>query len=90
MCDPITLTALIGGAATLGSAALAPKPAKPPPIPAATPDAVRAPNATVRVGNGQDDNTTATTNNPTLTPTVEKRTFGKPVGGLGKSVDLVL
>lgn len=84
MCDPFT-GALLAGGLSLGSALMAPKPAAPPPIPAATPNAARAPGATVRVGNGQDDDTTK---NPTVQPIGligETRSVGRPVGGLGKS-----
>jgi len=89
MCDPVTIAAFIGAGATLGASALAPKPGKPPPTPASTPEGAKAPAATVRVGAGQIDNTTDT-GNVSLTPTVEKRTFGTAIGGLGKSADLVL
>lgn len=83
MCEPLTAL-LLGGAASLGSSLLAPKPAAPPPIPASTPGQARAPGAKVRVGDGQDDETTD--NGPIqLTPQEDKRVFGRPVGGLGRS-----
>lgn len=89
MCDPLTI-GLISGVASLGASLAAPKPASPPPIPAAAPDNPRAPGATVRVGDGQNDNTSDNSNTATVTPQTEKRVFGKPVGGLGRSTDLAL
>lgn len=83
MCGPETLL-LLGGLGSLGSSLLAPKPAAPPPLPVAAPDSPRAPGATVRVGDGQDelDNTTGPTSQVTMKDT---RVFGRPIGGLGKS-----
>lgn len=83
MCEPIT-GALFAGLLGVGSALAAPKPAAPPPIPAPTASAARAPGATVRVGDGQDDDTTKAKVQAAL-PLGETRSFGKPIGGLGKS-----
>ncbi len=85
MCEPTTLALLFGGVASLGSTLMAPKPAAPPPIPAAAPDRARAPGATVRVGDGQDDKTTDPNSPVNITPREDTRVFGRPVGGLGKS-----
>ena len=83
MCEPTTLALLIGGVAS-GAGALMSKPAAPPPVPAAAPEAAKKPGATVRVGDGQDKN--ATDNSPVaLVDQTERRLFGRPVGGLGKS-----
>ena len=84
MCDPATLGLIFSGAAGLGSTLLAPTPAAPPPLPATAPDAAKKPGATVRVGDGQDDNTTDAAP-VTLARTPERRVFGRPVGGLGRS-----
>lgn len=83
MCDPIT-GALLAGGLSLFSAVAAPKPAAPPPLPAAAPDRPRAPGATVRIGDGQDNDTTTQTAAP-ATLLGEVRSVGRPVGGLGKS-----
>lgn len=82
MCDPIT-GMLIAGATSLVGTLAAPKPAKPPPLPAIAAPSARAPGATVHVGDGQDKESddTAKVGNTF----VEQRMFGKPVGGLGKS-----
>lgn len=82
MCDPIS-GLLLAGASSLFGAITTPKPAKPPPLPAITPSAARAPGATVHVGDGQD----RTSGDVESTPDnqfVEKRLFGRPVGGLGR------
>lgn len=82
MCDPIT-GLLLAGASSLFGAITTPKPPKPPPLPANDPAATRAPGATVHVGDGQDRDSNAVE----ITPDnqfVEKRLFGRPVGGLGK------
>lgn len=82
MCDPIS-GLLLAGATSLFGALTAPKPAKPPPLPANAPPSVRAPGATVHVGDGQDkeESTDLLT---AQDPFKEQRVFGRPVGGLGK------
>lgn len=84
MCDPLT-GLLLGGAASLGSALLAPSPAKPPPLPAREAATTRAPGATVHVGDGQDRDKNEAENAPGEVQFQEKRLFGRPVGGLGRS-----
>jgi hypothetical protein len=84
MCDPITLSLLVGGATSLGGALLAPKAPAPPELPATAAAEARKPGATVRVGDGQDDETTEATTAERLSPTVERRVSGKALGGLGK------
>ena len=84
MCDPITGLLLAGATSLVGSLA-APKPAKPPELPAITPDGARAPGATVHVGDGQTKDANEDANAPNRTQFVEQRLFGRPVGGLGKS-----
>lgn len=88
MCWQVLLPVL-GGALGLGASLLAPKPADPPPVPAqiapAVPaDAARAAGATVRIGDGQQDDTTKVEGVATA-EVPETRVFGRPVGGLGKS-----
>lgn len=63
-----------------------PKPEDPPApvIPATPADAARQAGATVRVGDGQNDDTSKTVGVSNVT-VPETRLFGKPVGGLGKS-----
>lgn len=84
MCDPIS-GLLLAGATSLAGSLMTPSPAKPPPLPAVTPAGARAPGATVHVGDGQDRNVNDQENAPTNQPFVERRLFGRPVGGLGKS-----
>lgn len=78
---------LLGGALGLASVLATPKPSMPPPLPnpAATPDAPREGGATVRVGAGQEDQTTDTGQPTTPFSFVEQRGSGKALGGLGKS-----
>lgn len=84
MCEPTSLALLFGGLASGGAALLGNKPAAPPPIPATAPEAAKKPGATVRVGDGQDKN--AVEGAPVaLVDQTERRVFGRPVGGLGKS-----
>lgn len=84
MCVETLAAALIGLGGSLGSALLAPSAAEPPPLPAKAPDQTKAPGATVRVGNGQEDETTDS--GPVqLNRTTDTRVFGRPVGGLGMS-----
>lgn len=83
MCAELIATALIGLGGSLGSALLAGKPAAPPPLPARSPDATKAPGATVRVGAKEDDTTPDQTNAPAVA--TNQRVFGRPVGGLGMS-----
>lgn len=83
MCLETITAALIGLGGSLGSALLAGKPADPPPIPARSPDATKAPGATVRVGAKEDDTTKSETTAPTVS--TDQRVFGRPVGGLGMS-----
>lgn len=79
--------ALFLGAASLGSALLAPKPPDPPKLPAPTPDGSRPKGATVHVGDGQDKAANKDSNAPNRSGRVpETRSFGRAVGGnLGRS-----
>ncbi len=84
MCTGIE-TLLIGGALSLGSSLLQPKPKMPPAaeVPAIAPAPVKQPGAKVIAGDGSQDDET---NNPTsYANPQETRVFGKPVGGLGMS-----
>lgn len=78
---------LLAGALGLGSVLAQPKPSKPPalPNPAATPDAPRESGATVRVGAGQEDQTTKTDGPTNPFSFTEQRGSGQALGGLGKS-----
>jgi hypothetical protein len=83
MCTGIE-TVLLGGALSLGSSLLAPKPKMPPQeLPAVAPAPVKQAGAKVFAGDGSTDEET---NNPTsYASQQETRVFGKPVGGLGMS-----
>lgn len=82
MCDPLTI---LGGVLGLGASLMGPSPAKPPPLPATDADAARSAGATVRVGDGQNDETTENDATPYVGRQAETRVFGRPVGGLGRS-----
>lgn len=91
MCWQALLLPLLGAAGTIGAAAITAKsnkPADPPaveiPQSANAADQARKTGATVRVGDGKDDETTDV-KGVTNTQIAETRLFGKPVGGLGKS-----
>lgn len=83
MCTGLE-TLLVGGALSLGSSLLSPSPKAPPQqLPARDPTPPKQPGATVKAGDGLLDNDVI---NPTAQVTQpETRSFGRPVGGLGKS-----
>lgn len=82
MCDPLTLgLAALGGAASLfGGSDDAPAP--PPPPPVIQPTKAKEPDAEVRIGDGAKKNAASVT--PAYDGFSEKRTSGKPLGGLGR------
>jgi hypothetical protein len=83
MCDPIS--ALVGLAATAGSALFGGKKTSPPPAPAIAAQPVDNSNTlkpTVQVGDANDKDTPASMGG---TGFVAKRKSGTAIGGLGKS-----
>ena len=86
MCTGLEIAGLLLG---LGgtAASLMQQPATPPKAetPAAPAPTSRAPGATVRLGNSDDDILNTTTNDPSRKTFTEKRTSGNALGNLGRS-----